>query len=307
MSDNNSKIQLAIIVPAYNEEKSIERVIKELKRVGAEFLKENVKLTLIVIDDGSTDQTNALAKSSRADTIVKHNKNRGLGAAVRSGIETARAAGADIVLKIDADLQHDPNDIAKMIQPILENQADVVYGERFSQIDYKMPLIRKIGNRLFTKLMAYLTNWPIQDSQPGIFALNRTYVEKSDLPGDYNYTQQILIDAYLKGMRFAQVPVKFRKRNTGRSFVSLAYPFKVFPQLILVVCITRPLKFFLPIGSAFLFLAFAVFGYELSQWLAGINPKPVVSVNFVLGTAIFGLQTVFFGILAQLIVLTRKR
>jgi len=307
MSKKNLSIKLSVIVPAYNEEKSIEKVISELKKVGATLLQENIELTVIVIDDGSIDQTNALAQSSGADQVIRHGQNMGLGAAVRSGLQAAQDLGADIVLKIDADLQHDTNDIANMIQPLLINKADVVYGERFSQIDYKMPLIRRMGNRIFTRLMAYLTHWPIKDSQPGIFALNSKYLQVSDLPGDYNYTQQILIDAFLKGMRFAQVPVKFTKRNTGRSFVSLVYPFKVLPQLILVVCITRPLKFFLPIGSIFLLLAFGVFGYEFSQWLAGINPKPVVSVNFVLGTAIFGLQTVFFGILAQLTILTRKR
>jgi len=306
-SSETKTTKLFVIIPAYNEENSIVKTIFEIKKVGERLAQKNIHLSIVVIDDGSKDKTYELANAAGIQAVVQHRQNRGLGAAVRSGLDAARGFGADIVLKMDADLQHDPNDIILMIQPILDQSADLVYGERFSQLGYSMPLVRRVGNLLFTKFMAYLTNWPIQDSQPGIFALNRNYLERSDIPGDYNYTQQILIDAYLKGMRFAQRPVKFRKRNTGRSFVSLAYPFKVLPQLILVLCLTRPLKFFFPIGSVFLVLGFGVSGFEVVQWLLGVNPKPVVSVNFVLGTTIFGLQTVFFGILAQLIVITRKR
>jgi hypothetical protein len=213
--------------------------------------------------------------------------------------------GAEICVKFDADLQHDPEDILKLIDPIRRGEANLVYGERFSKIEYKMPLLRRWGNRAFTALMRRLTGWPVEDSQPGIFATETDYLQIFEIPGDYNYTQQVLLDAYLKGMRFAQVPVSFRPRRVGRSFVSLKYPMKVFPQIALVVCISRPMAVFFPIGLVFFLFAAAVFTFQVGEWLWGAASKPVENVNLVLGSAMFGIQIMLFGILAKLIVMTR--
>ena len=149
---------------------------------------------------------------------------------------------SDIAVKFDADLQHNPNDIPAMIEPILNDRADIVYGNRFHKISYKMPFVRKIGNKIFTGLMRWLTGWPLHDSQPGILAVNLSYLEVFNLPGDYNYTQQILLDAYLKGLRFEHVSVQFQKRETGKSFISMKYPFKVFPQILMVIIGIKPFK-----------------------------------------------------------------
>jgi len=155
--------------------------------------------------------------------------------------------------------------------------------------------------------MGMLTGWSLKDSQPGIFAVNRDYLDVFNLPGDYNYTQQILLDAYHQGMRFAHVPVAFRKRTTGESFVSMRYPFKVLPQLLLVVIGIKPMKIFLPIGFLFLLIASIVFSVELVLWIVGKSIKPVVHVYAVLGFMFFGLQTLFFGLLAELIIRINKK
>jgi glycosyltransferase involved in cell wall biosynthesis len=298
--------KIAIIVPAYNEEESIGAVLKQLRGLVPAFKKLGITLSILVINDGSTDHTEQLARAEKADAVINHHMNRGLGAAVRSGLAAAQGMGVDMAVKFDADLQHDPNDIIELIRPILEGRADLVYGERFSNMEYRMPFIRRIGNLVFTRMMAWLTRWPVRDSQPGIFAVNEKYLARFDIPGDYNYTQQILMDAYLKGMRFEQVPVSFRRRKTGHSFVSLIYPLKVIAQLVMVLCISRPLSFFFPIGFSSFLLGAIVFVYQISLWLMGQAPKPVTNVNFVLGSMLFGMQTIFFGLLAQLIVATRK-
>ena len=150
--------------------------------------------------------------------------------------------------------------------------------------------------------MKWLTGWPIEDSQPGIFALNGVFLERFHLPGDYNYTQQVLINAYHSGMRFTQVPVAFHERRQGKSFISLIYPFKVVSQLLRVLIGIKPLKVFAPIGFSFLLLALAVSIHDLSSWALGITPKPIQKTNLVLGCGFFGLQTLFLGLLADLIV-----
>jgi glycosyltransferase involved in cell wall biosynthesis len=296
---------LVVMVPAYNEVENIEQVIRGISSLRPQLTERGLKLEVIVIDDGSADGTAHTAESAGANRVITHRQNLGLGAAVRSGLNAAAAEDADVFLKIDADLQHNPEDILAVIAPIVAGDADLVYGERFSKISYKMPLIRRAGNIAFRGLMRWLTNWPIQDSQPGIFAVSGAYLEIYDIPGDYNYTQQILLDAYLKGMRFAHVSVDFHQRRAGKSFVSLLYPFKVLPQIVLVIAMTKPMKIFGTCGVLFLLLGAAVFVVQLGQWMLGAAEKPVTNVNLVLGASLFGLQMLFFGILAKLVVLTR--
>jgi glycosyltransferase involved in cell wall biosynthesis len=297
---------LITIIPAFNEQERIFETIQALRTIESRLYEHNILQRIYVIDDGSSDDTRHTAERAGADRVLRHRINLGLGAAVRTGMAAARADEADVLVKIDADLQHDPADILNLIQPIMLDEAELVYGYRFDRIEYKMPLARRVGNRVFSQLMRFLTGWPIRDSQPGIIALSRTYLTIFRLPGDYNYTQQILIDAYAKGMRFAQVSVAFRRRTTGKSFVTLRYPFRVVPQIFWVIVGLRPMKVFVPIGSLFLGLGSIVFVWELIEYFQGLTTRPVEDVNLVLGSALFGLQTIFFGILAQLVIENRK-
>lgn len=299
--------KIVVIIPAWNEAGRIAETVSVLRKSLGSI--EGSECSIFVIDDGSSDSTRGIAEAAGAERVLSHKSNRGLGAAVRTGLTAARNAGADICIKFDADLQHDPADIPALIQPIIEDAADIVYGNRFARIEYKMPFIRSIGNRVFRQLMRWLTHWPLKDSQPGIFAVARSYLDIFSLPGDYNYTQQILLDAYLKGLRFEHVDVAFRSRKTGKSFISLKYPFKVLPQILMVLIAVRPLRVFVPVGLFFLAIATGVFCVEVAQWFwgpEGAYDKPVRSANLVLGTGLFGLQTLFFGCLAELIVFTRR-
>lgn len=300
-------MNIVVLIPAYNEADKIAETLTQViaLRKTPEFSK--ITLSIFVIDDGSIDNTGNIAKKTGADKVLKHSINLGLGAAVRTGLKAAAADGFSIAVKFDADLQHAPNDIIRIIQPLINEEADVVYGNRFEKIEYRMPIVRKLGNVVFTKLMQWLTGWPLKDSQPGIIAVNNKYLNNFYIPGDYNYTQQILLDAYHKGMRFAHVPVNFRERKTGHSFVSYKYPFKVIPQIIMVLVSVRPMRVFASLGLFFLFLAGMIFATEITMFFLGKIHKPVVHVNATLGLALFGLQTLFFGILAELIVrLNRK-
>lgn len=304
---NQPSNKLIVIVPAHNEAASIVETIQGLRHALQSIKKYKIEPAIYVIDDGSTDATRRIAQEAGADRVLFHSVRQGLGAAVRTGLVAARQAGAGIVVKIDADLQHDPNDIEKLIQPILSDEADVVYGNRFQRISYRMPLIRKIGNHIFTALMRWLTRWQVRDSQPGIIAINHHYLERFRLFGDYNYTQQLLLDAYHKGMRFAHVPVSFRSRKSGKSFVTLKYPLAVSAQILMALVSLKPLRVFAPIGLLFIFIGSTILFSELWMWHNGQILKPVLHVNAVMGCFLFGLQTFFFGILAELIVKSSRQ
>ncbi len=277
-------------------------MIASLRALAGPVAQRGLELRIYVVDDGSVDGTRHAAEQAGADRVLRHRTNRGLGAAMRAGLVAARTDDASIAVKFDADFQHDPQDILTLMQPILDDEAEVVYGDRTAGMRYRMPLLRRSGNLCFTALMRWLTGWPLRDSQPGILALSRVYLEQFFLPGDYNYTQQILLDAYHKGMRFEHVPVTFHRRTSGRSFVTLRYPFKVLAQIVLVLVGVKPMKVFAPLGLAFIAVALAVFLWQVSAWLSGDAEKPVQNVNLVIGSGLFGLQTLFFGLLAELIV-----
>jgi len=294
--------KLVVIVPAYNEEKTIKDTLVGLFSIKQELDKIGYELIIHVINDGSTDATEELTKDYGDILIVSHKKNKGLGAAVRTGLLSANNINADILVKYDADLQHDPSDILNLIEPILRDEADVVYGNRFEKMSYKMPFVRKMGNKVFTNLMKWLTGWPLKDSQPGILAVNNLFLSNFYLPGDYNYTQQILLDAYHRNLRFSHVLVSFKKRNKGKSFVSLSYPFKVIPQMIQVIVGIKPLKVFGPIGWFFLSLGILVFLFQIISYFLDYTQKPIENVNLVLGSFLFGLQILCFGFLADLVV-----
>lgn len=295
-------LRVVVIVPAFDEQDSITEAIAAVRGISDRLEVMGCQLAVYVVDDGSSDGTRQKALEAGADRIVRHRVNRGLGAAVRSGLAAARTDHADIVVKFDADLQHDATDIPRLIEPIIADEADLVYGNRFDRISYRMPVVRRVGNIVFTKLMAWLTGWPMKDSQPGIFAAHRSYVERFALPGDYNYTQQLLLDAYHKGMRFAHVPVAFHPRTSGTSFVSLTYPFKVLIQILLVIATLRPLKVFGPIGLTFVVVATVMFGWDITHYFLGNSRTPVQNPNAVLGFGLFGLQTLFFGLLGHMII-----
>lgn len=300
--ESRSMKRLAVVIPAYNEAEMIANVVKELRKKQTDLKKLGYLLRIIVVNDGSKDATQSEAENAGADLVIRHRVNRGLGAAIRTALQTAFDDGADIAVKFDADLQHDPDDIPAIIAPICEDEADIVYGKRFNRIEYRMPFIRRMGNRVFTALMRMLTGWPLEDSQPGIFAVSRDYLRVSNLPGDYNYTQQVLLDAYYNGFRFKHVDVRFKKRETGKSFVSLSYPVKVGHQIVLMLISFKPMKIFGFLGGILLFAGAGVAGYEVSNWLRQISHKPVIHVNAVTVLLMSGFQLFFFGLLAELIV-----
>jgi hypothetical protein len=293
---------LIVVVPAHDEVDRIGAVVAGLRGLAPAVAARGLELLVYVVDDGSHDGTRHAALAAGAHRVLRHRTNRGLGAAVRTGLVAARADGASVVVKFDADQQHDPEDVLSLIQPILDDEAEIVYGDRSGRIEYRMPLLRRAGNACFTALMRWLTGWPLRDSQPGILALSQVYLEQFFLPGDDDYTQQILLDGYHKGMRFEHVPVRFRSRAGGRSFVSLRHPFHALGQIVRVLCGVRPMRVFAPIGLLFMLLAGSVFLWQVGEWLGGAAPKPVRNANFVMGTGLFGLQTLLFGLLAELIV-----
>jgi glycosyltransferase involved in cell wall biosynthesis len=290
--------RVGVFVPCHNEAAIISETIRTLRAYlsSDQFPYEGV---IIVVDDGSRDDTFEQARAAGADVLYRHETNRGLGAATRAGMEIAHYIGCDAFAKFDADLQHDVNDIAAAVRPLIDNEADVIYASRFAgKIHYKMPFIRAAGNRVFTLLMRLVTGWHITDAQTGLMCFSRRYLSVFEMPASYNPPQQALFDASRKGMRYAEVPAQFYARKTGTSFVSLKYIEKVISSLLKIAFYHYCFKAFTSLGLGLLLLGFAfaargIYGYLFEGAVSYLPHGTLVlfSVTAGLLAVLFGLQS----------------
>jgi hypothetical protein len=210
----------AVIIPAHNEERNLPGV---LSRIPSHLIRPE---SVIVVDDGSTDGTAAVASAWGA-TVVHHERNRGLGAALRTGLEAARDAGAGAAAYIDADGEYDAAEIPALLEPVLAGQADYVIGSRYLRPVSGQRLIRRIGNVLLTLGLSFLAGRRLTDGQSGFRAFSRRALECAEIIHDYNYAQVLTLDMLRKRMRYAEVPVSYQVRTIGRSFISSRYLWKV--------------------------------------------------------------------------------
>lgn len=196
-------MKLAIVIPAYNEEKIITTVIKKIPKK----IPGISKIDIIVVDDGSKDKTAILAKKSGAK-VFSHLVNQGVGAATITGFEAAKKIKADIVITLDADGQHDSKEITRLIKPILEKKADIVLGSRNFQVK-KMPLIKIIGNLVMSWLTFVLYNLWIRDSQSGFKAISKGALEQIKLiSSGYEICSELVGEIKRLNLRYIEVPVK---------------------------------------------------------------------------------------------------
>lgn len=217
---------LAVVVPAKDEAENIGSLLERVRAVRV----PGHELRVYVVDDGSVDGTGGIA-ASRGAEVVRHGSNRGLGAAVRTGLRVAVESGASAVAYLDADLEYAPEEIPDLVEPVLAGRADYVLGSRFLGGVEGMRLHRRVGNRLFTALVVLLTGERISDGQTGMRAFSRRAAAEAEIVHDYNYAQVLTLDLLRKGFRLEEVPISYRVRERGDSFVTWRYPFKVLPAI----------------------------------------------------------------------------
>lgn len=173
-----------------------------------------------VIDDGSGDDTAAVARAAGAEVVV-HDANRGLGAAVRTGLAWAVEREAVAVAFCDADGEYDPAELSRLVGPVLADEADYVVGSRFAGDIQHMRPHRRLGNRVLTWWMRWTVQEPVTDGQSGYRAFAAAAARSARIPHDYNYAQVLTIDLVGQGFRYGEVPITYRFRDSGDSFVRL--------------------------------------------------------------------------------------
>jgi glycosyltransferase involved in cell wall biosynthesis len=226
---------VVVFLPARNEAPTVAAVIVRVpSNVGGHPVK------CIVVDDGSVDATAATAWTAGAE-VVSMPAPGGLGAAVRTGLERATALGAAAVAFCDADGEYDPAELCRLVVPILDGEADYVIGSRFAGGSRRMRPHRWLGNRGLTLALSLIARRRLTDGQSGFRALSPRAAAAAAIVHDYNYAQVLTLDLLAKGFIYAEVPISYRRRAMGRSFVRLGpYLWHVVPAVWRQVRGARP-------------------------------------------------------------------
>jgi glycosyltransferase involved in cell wall biosynthesis len=204
---------VVLVLPAHDEATTVAAVIA---RAPAEV--SGCRVRCVVVDDGSADQTAAVARAAGADVVV-HERQRGLGAAVRTGLRWAVASGAAAIAFCDADGEYAPEELGLLIEPVLSGDADYVVGSRFGGDIRRMHPQRRAGNLALTWALRRIAQVPLTDGQSGYRALSSAAAANADIIHDYNYAQVLTLNLLRQGYRYAEVPITYAFRRHGRSFV----------------------------------------------------------------------------------------
>lgn len=221
---------VVLVLPAHDEAPRIASVIDRLPANVC-----GLTTVCVVVDDGSSDGTGAIALAHGAD-VVRHETTRGLGAAIRSGFLRGIEIDASALAFCDADGEYDPAELERLIVPIAAGEAHYVVGSRFAGTIEHMRPHRRFGNRALTALTRIVSRCAITDGQSGYRALSRTALDCAEIEHDYNYAQVLTLDLVSKGFGYHEVPITYRFRSSGRSFIRLVpYLCHVLPAMARVV------------------------------------------------------------------------
>jgi len=277
---------ISVVIPTHNEEKAIGTVLDELIEV-----LEGQAYEIIVVDDGSTDNTAKIAQEKDSVNVIQHPQNMGYGAAIKTGIKNATN---DLILIIDGDGSYPVKAIPELLKEVEE--YDMVVGARTGK-EVKIQLYRRPAKWFLSKLANYLSETKILDLNSGMRIFRRKDLEKffNILPNKFSFTTTMTLAYHTTGLLVKYVPINYYKR-AGKSKIR---PFKDGFNFIMLIFRTityfNPLKVFLPVGFAFFVAAIFVFLYSAVFLGRFMDVTTIVLV-------VAAIQTVLFGLLADLVV-----
>ena len=282
-----------VCIPAFNVEQTINDVVKRC-------LKYSDKV--VVCDDGSTDLTVVEAEKAGA-TVIKHLKNRGKGAALQSLFNYSKELAIDVMVTIDGDGQFLPEEIPKIIQPILAKTADIVIGYRFDD-KTEMPSYRRYGNKFFDKMTKLAADLPFRDTQSGFRAYSKKAIDSiSFSTNGFGADSEILIDAAKKNLKISEEKITVIYNTGGKTSTKnpVSHSGDVFGSLVEHIALRRPLRFlgipgiiFLIIGIAYSIVVATIFNdtryFSIPSTLVALGSMMVGLMMLMMSIVLFAIQ-----------------
>ena len=240
---NNSDLLISVIIPVYNEENSIKNVIERIPN--------HLNYEIIIVDDGSTDNSVLKIKEIERDNIItlQHQKNLGYGAALITGFKSATG---NIIVTLDSDGQHKPEEIERMMEPILQNKADLVIGSRYlGNCDYRVPLLTRIGEYCVNICILTLFRQRVGNNQNGYRCFKKDILNllNDNIYVGMGFTTEFLFECAHKKLKILEVPISLKPREYGSSYVNLIDVFKSFLNCIAIYYLK---KYKLKINTTFI-------------------------------------------------------
>ena len=298
-------MKLSIIIPAYNEEQSIGSTIQRTLEARSGIMKKTGvnDVEVIVVDDGSKDNTKNAAQAYSKDIIlVSYKKNKGYGAAIKEGFKTANG---DILSFLDADGTCDPALFTDLVNILLKNNADIAIGSRLGPKS-KMPKIRRFGNNIYAKIINFFGNVKITDCASGMRVIRKTALDKLyPLPDGMHFTPAMTCKALMgKGLKIAEAPIEYAERE-GKSKLSVIKDGQQFLKTILgIAFFYKPLKFFMTIAIFLFIIATAYFLNPFIYYILNhrIEDRFIYRLVTIMVLTVAGLNFAILGLLADQIV-----
>ena len=292
-------MKLIIQVPCFNEEESLPVSIPPLPRaiVGID------KVEVLIIDDGSTDNTRTVAKELGVDHIVGFPMNKGLAKGFMLGLHSCLERGADIIVNTDADNQYDASCIPKLIEPILNGTADMVVGERPITNHKEFSLIKKILQKIGSKVVRFLSGTEVQDAPSGFRAFSRDAALQLNVHSGYSYTMETLIQAGRKNLNVISVPIEVNPfLRPSRLFSNMySYVKKSLLTIMRSFIIYNSFSFFMALGISMTSAAVLIGVRFLYYYFNGLGGGKVQSLILGSSLGLAGLVVIMFGFLSDLI------
>ncbi|MGC9396639.1 MAG: glycosyltransferase family 2 protein [Anaerolineae bacterium] len=297
-------MKLVIQIPCYNEESTLPDTLRDLPREidGVD------EIEVLIVDDGSTDETADVAQAHGVDHVVRLGRNRGLANAFVRGLEASVAAGADIIVNTDADNQYRGEDIKRLVQPILDGQADMVVGDRgVTSLPEFSPLKRRL-QQLGSWVVQTVSGVSTPDATSGFRALTREAALRTLILSQYSYTLESLIQAGARRMAVVYVPIHVNPQ-TRKSRLMRNMPHYIVNSTATILrayTMYRPLRVFFFLGGLMLAAGMALGIRFLYYYLNGMGSGKVQSLILTAILLIVGFQTCLIGLVADLIAFNRK-
>ncbi len=297
-------MKLIIQIPCFNEEETLPLTLKDIPRT----FKGIDTVEILVIDDGSTDNTFEAARKAGVDHIVQHTHNKGLAQSFATGLKESLLRDADIIVNTDGDNQYAGKDIQKLIDPIITGKADIVIGDREVMSVEHFSFIKKWLQRMGSWVVRQLSGTNIPDVTSGFRAISREAALQISILSKFTYTLETIIQAGKKNMSITHIPVKTNEKlRPSRLFSTIpVYLKRSLGTILKVYTLYTPLKVFSIIGSVIFGIGLIISIRFLYFYITGDSSGHIQSLILSAVFMIVGFQIFVIGLMAELIATNRK-